>query len=245
MTADLESRLRSLLGLNKYQAAAYVALLRAGPLRPQEVAKATGIPQQRVYDTLRSLVDMGLIAEREGSFEVVNPRDALELIARQEMARAMSKAEEIERLSLELAASAGRGRGSPLVSVLRGLNSVMGAALAGLSRCEEMPLFMTYKVFERIEQLLPLLRELAKSSSRGGVVLVPKGYLERYPQYVREFEGLGLTFKESEASFIDLMVACDTVIIGVPYLSDAVGVVVRDREFADGLRKGIERAAGL
>lgn len=245
MAAELEARLRSVLGMNKYQAAAYVALLRGGPMRAQEVAKAAGIPQQRVYDTLRSLIDMGLVAEREGTFEVVNPVDALQVIAKREVARALGKAEEIERLSRELAASFGQGQGSPQVSILRGLDLVLGAALAGLSRCDERPIFMTSRVFERLGQLLPVLRELAKASGRGGVVIVPRGYLERYAQHVREFEGLGLKFVESEASFLDLMVACDTVIIGVPYLSDAVGVVIRDRGFAEGLRKGVEKAIGL
>ncbi len=245
MSADLETRLRSLLGLNKYQASAYLALLRGGPMKPQEVAKAAGVPLQRIYDTLRSLVDMGLVAESEGGYEAVNPEEALELIAKREVARAIDRAQEIERLSHELAAGLRQGSAAPLVTLIRGLESVMGAALASVSRCRDRPIFMTYRVFERLDQLVPLLRALASASGPGAIVVVPRGYLEKFPQYKAEFEAIGLSFRESEASFIDLMVACDTVLVGVPYLSDVVAVMVRDREFAQGLRRGIERAVGL
>ncbi len=67
--SDIEARLRSVLGLNKYQALAYEALLKSGPMKAQEVARLTGIPQQRIYDTLRSLVDAGLVTERDGGAE--------------------------------------------------------------------------------------------------------------------------------------------------------------------------------
>lgn len=43
------------LGLNAYEAAAYIALLGRPELAPADVAKQAGIPRQRVYDVLTTL----------------------------------------------------------------------------------------------------------------------------------------------------------------------------------------------
>jgi len=115
----------------------------------------------------------------------------------------------------------------------------MGAALATASSCNERPVFLAHKIFERLSVLLPALKELVRSSGPGALVVVPKGYLERYRQEAEELSGYGLRVVESDAAFLDLMVACDTVIIGVPYGGDAIAVVIKSREFAEGLRKGL------
>ncbi|MGC9210406.1 MAG: TrmB family transcriptional regulator [Acidilobus sp.] len=242
MGSDIEARLRSVLGLNKYQALAYEALLKSGPLKAQEVARLAGIPQQRIYDTLRSLVDVGLVTERDGVFEAVDPAESFHILAGREVARAMARASEIEKLAEELKALSGVARARPHVVMLRGMETVMGAALKSVTECRERPVFMAYKVFDRIDQLLPLLRGLAMQAGPGTMVIVPKGYLERYKDYRDEFERYGLKFLESDSAFIDLMIACDVVLIGVPYMSDAVAVMIRDRDFAEGLRRGVLRA---
>ncbi|MCG2881634.1 MAG: hypothetical protein L7G97_04505 [Acidilobus sp.] len=238
MSADLEQRLRSLLGLNKYQASAYLVLLKAGPMRPQEVAKQAGVPVQRIYDTLRSLQEMGLVVEREGVFEAVDPLQSLGALAKREVARALKRASEIDALAKDLSSSAPGARPAE-VTLVRGLDSVMGAALATASSCNERPVFLAHKVFERLSVLLPALKELVRSSGPGALVVVPKGYLKRYRQEAEELSGYGLRVVESDAAFLDLMVACDTVIIGVPYGGDAIAVVIKSREFAEGLRKGL------
>ncbi len=67
-------------GLNSYEAKAYVALLKLGRAPATEVAKESGIPPQRVYDSLRSLEEKGFIYVLNGKPKLYVPatvRDAL------------------------------------------------------------------------------------------------------------------------------------------------------------------------
>ncbi len=67
-------------GLNSYEAKAYVALLKLGRAPATEIAKESGIPPQRVYDSLRSLEEKGFIYAINGKPKIYVPasvRDAL------------------------------------------------------------------------------------------------------------------------------------------------------------------------
>src|SRR5215469_8371558 len=54
------------LGLTRYEARAYVALVRRDASTPAEVARMAGVPKPRIYDVLQSLVGKGLAANRPG-----------------------------------------------------------------------------------------------------------------------------------------------------------------------------------
>ena len=51
------------LGLNKYEILAYIALIEAGEQNVSEIISKTGIPQPRAYDTLVNLTKYGLCIE--------------------------------------------------------------------------------------------------------------------------------------------------------------------------------------
>lgn len=51
--------------LGSYEVAAYMAVLEAGDLTAGDIAERTDIPQPRVYDTVRSLADRGLVELHE------------------------------------------------------------------------------------------------------------------------------------------------------------------------------------
>lgn len=55
------------LGLTSYEAKAYLALIRRDSSTAAEVSRLSGLPRQRVYDVLTSLVDKGLATTRPGS----------------------------------------------------------------------------------------------------------------------------------------------------------------------------------
>src|SRR5947209_6648985 len=57
--ADVIRRLTQ-LGLNSYEARAYVALAGRGSCAAADVARLSGLPRQRIYDVLASLVEKGL-----------------------------------------------------------------------------------------------------------------------------------------------------------------------------------------
>lgn len=54
------------LGLNKYEACAYLALLGHDESSAVEVSNRGGVPLQRVYDVLASLRDRGWIVTKDG-----------------------------------------------------------------------------------------------------------------------------------------------------------------------------------
>jgi sugar-specific transcriptional regulator TrmB len=65
--------------LGEYEIDAYLAVLEHGQLTASEIADNTDIPQPRVYDTVRSLADRGLVELRESrpmKVVAVDPTDA-------------------------------------------------------------------------------------------------------------------------------------------------------------------------
>ncbi|HEY2326891.1 MAG TPA: helix-turn-helix domain-containing protein [Gaiellaceae bacterium] len=89
------------LGLTSYEAKAYLALVRRDSSAPADVARLSGIPRQRIYDVLHTLVEKGLASHRPGppsKYAAVAPEFAIErlvLARRQELDR-------IERASREM-----------------------------------------------------------------------------------------------------------------------------------------------
>ena len=84
MTDDLRTALEQVgerFNLGEYEIAAYLAVLEHGELTASEIADRTEIPQPRVYDTVRSLSDRGLVELRESrpmKIVAVAPEDALD-----------------------------------------------------------------------------------------------------------------------------------------------------------------------
>jgi sugar-specific transcriptional regulator TrmB len=69
------------LGLTSYEARAYVALLRRDSSTAAETARVAGLPRQRVYDVLSSLVEKGLASTKPGravKYSATAPDQALE-----------------------------------------------------------------------------------------------------------------------------------------------------------------------
>jgi sugar-specific transcriptional regulator TrmB len=69
------------LGLTNYEAKVYLALTRRGSSTAAETARVAGIPRQRIYDVLSSLVDRGLASTRPGQvtkYVATAPEEAIE-----------------------------------------------------------------------------------------------------------------------------------------------------------------------
>ncbi|WP_311171588.1 HTH-type sugar sensing transcriptional regulator TrmB [Halobellus ordinarius] len=82
MTEELHATLEGVgerFDLGEYEIEAYLAVLEHGELTASEIADRTEIPQPRVYDTVRSLSDRGLVELRESrpmKIVAVDPEDA-------------------------------------------------------------------------------------------------------------------------------------------------------------------------
>jgi sugar-specific transcriptional regulator TrmB len=55
------------LGLTTYEARAYVSLVRRDSFTAAQIARTAGLPRQRIYDVLASLVEKGLASARPGT----------------------------------------------------------------------------------------------------------------------------------------------------------------------------------
>src|SRR5688572_23658987 len=60
------SELLQAVGLNKYEAEAYAAMLRHGPLTGYELGKRSEVPLSRSYEVLERLVGKGLALVQPG-----------------------------------------------------------------------------------------------------------------------------------------------------------------------------------
>jgi len=79
---DVEAALEQVISrfnLGEYEVAAYLAVLQHGELTASEISENTDIPQPRVYDTVRSLSDVGLVELKESrpmKVLAIDPREA-------------------------------------------------------------------------------------------------------------------------------------------------------------------------
>jgi HTH-type transcriptional regulator, sugar sensing transcriptional regulator len=131
------------LGLNAYEASAYVALLSRPQLSPPEVSRLSRIPRQRVYDVLDSLVSKGLCVARDGdatpkSYSAIDPKIALDLLADERSSALEIQKQQTQEVAVRAAAelmplfASGRGQTDPLayVEVLEGATRIARRALA-------------------------------------------------------------------------------------------------------------------
>jgi len=130
------------LGLTSYEARAYLALLRRDSSTAAETARLAGLPRQRVYDVLSSLVEKGLASTRPGKavkYAATPPEQALEsLVAKHRLDLADIERETASMIdSLTPAFLAGREHTDPLeyIEVLRdrrAINERFGELEAGI-----------------------------------------------------------------------------------------------------------------
>lgn len=66
MPSTLDPERLIAVGLSRYEACSYLALLGHDDSTAVEVADRAGVPRQRIYDVLLSLRDKGLISIRDG-----------------------------------------------------------------------------------------------------------------------------------------------------------------------------------
>jgi len=237
---ELEDRLRRLLGLSGYEARAYLAVLR-GVSKPRDIAEEAGIPPQRIYDVLRSLQRRGLIAQMPEGYRATPPTRTLAVEAEKLVLEAAKRAEEVRLLARELeehVASIAREH----VLVGEGLSRALASALAALRECSEKPWLLAYKVAEKAEDLWPVLQHFLEILNvRGARIILYSGVA--LPRHVLEtIAGIpGTEMRASEAVLLDMMVACDTVVIGVPGTGgNVVTVTITNREFAKALKRRLE-----
>jgi HTH-type transcriptional regulator, sugar sensing transcriptional regulator len=119
------------LGLTSYEARAYVALLRRDSSTAAETARIAGLPRQRVYDVLSSLVEKGLASARPGravKYAAAPPERALESLVQQHRRHLADLERDAHEMIKDLTPAflAGREHSDPLeyIEVLRDRNAI-------------------------------------------------------------------------------------------------------------------------
>ena len=125
------SQLRE-LGLNMYEARAYLTLLGKESFSAPQIADYSGVPRQRIYDILASLVERGLVINRPGrrgtKYAAIRPKLALEALLHTEQQRVAKIEATTQKLIEQLGSvyAEGQEETSPLeyIEVLRGRAAV-------------------------------------------------------------------------------------------------------------------------
>jgi sugar-specific transcriptional regulator TrmB len=110
---DTFVRTLSDLGLTNYEAKVYVALTRRGSSTAAETARVAGIPRQRIYDVLASLVGRGLAATRPGQvtrYAATSPDEAIERLVGEHREKLVQLERESRRLAESLAPAFDEGQ---------------------------------------------------------------------------------------------------------------------------------------
>jgi HTH-type transcriptional regulator, sugar sensing transcriptional regulator len=155
---DLRSTLERVgeqFNLGEYEINAYLTVLEHGQLTASEIADRTDIPQPRVYDTVRSLSDRGLVELRETRpmrIIAVDPDEAFSMVR-------SSLTEMVDELEARYTAPARETEAVSLVksrsTILRHLSDVIEAAEY------ELILSLTPELLDRLDD------ELCEAIDRG------------------------------------------------------------------------------
>ena len=140
--AELGSHVHGLLelGMTRYEAKAYLTLLQRESFAASELATEAGIPRQRIYDVLNSLVARGMARDWPGPvtrYAATDPQAAMERllgVQRQALAGLEKKSDELAD-TLRQTWESGRAETAPLdyVEVLRD-PTLLGARFVDLQR---------------------------------------------------------------------------------------------------------------
>lgn len=232
-----EELLRSAFGLNSYESKLYVALLGRA-MSAGEAAQASGVPQSRTYDVLRSLQKKGFVMESDGVFRGATPSAALtSRMAKfasdfeKDLATRRSAMQKIVA-ALEPLATSPQEEQEPVM--LKGLESIAAAFYEVLRSSKEVFLLVR-KGAEAKAAFLGILQQ-ADLRPETVKMLIPSD--RRLPR--KEFEEVKRARVELRVSAgipLDMMAGDGGVIIGVPARGrdesfSAMAIWVRSPSFA-------------
>jgi len=147
LRATLE-RVGERFNLGEYGTDAYLAVLEHGELTASEISERTDIPQPRVYDTVRSLSDRGLVELRESrpmKVVAIDPAEAFEELE-----------SSLDRMIAELEARyTAPARETEAVSLVRSRATILRYVEEVIESAEyELALSLTPSLLERFETQL-------------------------------------------------------------------------------------------
>ncbi|MCX8201698.1 MAG: helix-turn-helix domain-containing protein [Candidatus Caldarchaeum sp.] len=235
--------LRENFGLNRYQAKAYVSVLK-GAAKPKEIARRSGVPVTRVYDVLESLCELGFIQKSGNGYVALDPSHALANFVRQERERIEAAFEEKTKnlkhvLSLLNKVKA-RVSEEADASILRGLSPVAVKLLEMTNSSDEF-VFAVRKAAKLKEQFKKLVEGLVGKK----IVFILHPSVEVSEDDSSFFKKIGAEVFYSNAVLLDVLVTKGgEALIGLPLDDEPVVVWVKDVGFSSSLMRSLLELVG-
>lgn len=239
---------KSFFGLNKYEAKAYIALLKR-PMATSEISEAAKIPKPRVYDVARSLESKGFARSSGGKYYAISPEIALP--ARRAAFRAQFEEEDTKRLQAQqMLVEALRGYGEHPVKepvILRGLHQIAGLLYQILPQCSQIYLTIN-RALEARTIFRTIVKEAASSGKRPQIFALIPSDTKLEAEDLELIEMFGAQVRLAAGVLLDTMVTDrDDVVIGLPDPGSAetvpvVGVYVKDHAFASSIQQTFRKA---
>ena len=210
-----------------------------------EISKEASIPHQRIYDVLRSLEAKGLIIERNGLYVPIRPLESFRAISSKILMEANIRAKEIEELGKSIEKIVRTDRNKEGLAIIKGLMNSIAKAISLAESCNEPPSFMTYKAAERALEYWNIFKELIDVLPRGTRIIIPAD-ANISGSLLNELRRRDIRLYRSVFSIMDFMVACDTVIIGLPSgENNVISVVIKNKAFAEAIKDRIKEIVRL
>jgi len=237
-------KLQTLLGFNRYQAKAYLAVV-SGFRTAREISGKTRIPVTRVYDTLQTLIDLGLVVKTEKGYFANNPRAALLSLLDAEK-RSIDELFQRKRNNvLELVKSLERYRRSsgeePNVSVVVGLRAVYSKTV---ELCERggVLIFAVRKALK----LKNYFMKAVEGMSGKRVFFIFHSSITLEPLDKKFLESLGAETAFSPGVLMDMLVTdAGEAMLGLPFDDEPIAVWIKHKGFVDSLAQALREVTNF
>ena len=224
-----------LLGLNKYEARAYEALVRLGKAGASDIARDSGVPYGRIYDVLNSLVSKSLviiIPEKAKKFAPASP-DALEKLLFAHLRNIEKVQAEIKNLKSIYVPAA-----EEPIEIVKGRRNFY-------KLIHKMPESRKYKyAYKFTSEVLPAWISSTKKQLRNGVdVRTFVKYSEETKPNIEKWQKLVPKLKQKEFDFDKVAgQIIDGKAVFFALVESNTTVLIRDKPFARLMKKLFEAA---
>ena len=226
------------LGLNSYEAKAYLALLKYGVQQGKEVAKHSDVPPTRVFDALHSLVTRRFAAKVQDKpllFKAIAPEIAINSLVKEQQDSLRILKEELVSSLKETKTNIEQPKITEKISILPGYEALWSFVETNLKTAKKsLKLMFTYEQRPKLNYLMRQaikrgvkLKIIATKHLEAGLPLMKEhiklgAQVKYYP-----IEELRITIKDSEEALITMLNPREK--------HDRVNIIIESKELSQAL----------
>lgn len=221
----------NILGLNKYESAAYDAIVKLGRERAARIARVSGVPYGRIYDVLDSLISKNLVRIVPGKpriYSIANPQ-IIEKMLKEKEKKFKEIGKEIKKLKKIY-------ENSPEEAVLVATGKRAWYEL--IRELKDEPKKFSYKLRYTAEYYPEWVKKEIEEIKRGVEVKILVRYDEKTKQNVKKWLRHTKEIKAYPNKGVALWIADDFVLIAL--IKSNATVLIRDKAFISLMKKLFE-----